>query len=183
VWSDLGSFIKDLFNSWWARIGVLNGVVSYAGRIHSLEFLNPYIGTVFIWAGVLCVGMSILLVYHEQKQEIRDLEALLSDRGVMKTILIDKLRGEVRNNIEHLSEGAMLHDDAWGAIGPADLKYLPRDIRNLASAFYTDVRSLRGLLNGSDPRESGMRKRKGLREKLESTGKELLESLSRFGDD
>jgi hypothetical protein len=75
---------------------------------------------------------------RNMNQTVRRLQVLLSDRAEMTTILVDKLRGEVLNNIEHLSESAMLHDDAWRAIRPDDLKHLPRQIRNLSSGFYTD---------------------------------------------
>ncbi len=177
MFRDVGDFFADVFKSWWARIGILNGVVSYGSRVVGLGPINPYIATVFIWAGMICLGISLLCVYTEQKKQIRLLHGLLNHRGEMTTILIDKLRREVLNNIEHLGDFEMLHDDAWRAIQPEHLRHLPRELRNLGSEFYTDLRSWQNMLDTPDHRESAMRKRQEFRKELGVKGKKLYDEI------
>ena len=73
----------------------------------------------------------------------------------------------------------MLHDDAWQAITPDDLKSLPREIRNLGSNFYTELRSLKGLMDTPDHRESAMRRRQDTREKVALNGQALCSALAK----
>jgi hypothetical protein len=184
---DLPEFLSRVFKSTWAWAGVVNGMVSFAGRIHDFGVVTPFIRPVFICVAVLCVGRSLLRVYHEQKAEISKLQKHRGEGRDMTQVLVQKLYGEVRYNLENHGDGAeMIQTDAWEAFTPEHLVFLSREIQYTVSEFYRDLRSLRGLLQQLPKvqklSEMGMHspsfeRRKALSKRIKQNGKELMTLL------
>ena len=181
---DLGRFLRDVFKSTWAWFAVINGLVGFASRVVTdLGRAGSYISAVFPYLAVGCLAIGIFQVYRKQAREMERLNDLVSDRQNYFSVLTGKLRGEVRDNVEHLREGGlMLHDDAWRAFGPQDLKLLPRDVQQTASEFYRDLRSLKKVWEAprqpaTDPRKSAFERRKALDRSVAQKGRELLALL------
>ena len=77
---DLPEFLSRVFKSAWAWAGIINGLVSFAGRIRDFGPIRFFIRPVFIGVAILCLGRSLLRVYHEQKSEIETLKFQLDVR-------------------------------------------------------------------------------------------------------
>lgn len=170
---DIFPFLKDVFKSWWIVVGVINGLISFLGRIYDLERFVPYISRGFAWLACVCLAGAIVSVYHRQKEQIRALQRSSDDRAAMGAIHRQKLWGEVSYAIAHLNEPAMLHDDAFAAMAPDDMRYLPAPLIHDISEFYRDLRSLKNIAEGADQRSSVMRRRKELQEKLALDGAKI----------
>ena len=170
---DIFPFLKDVLKSWWLRIGVIVGLISYSDRVWNLGRYAWYISRGLRYLGLLGLAVAVLDVYHKQKEKIRELEKSLDDRAEMAAIHRQKLWGEVSYAIRHLNEPAMLHDDAYQAMGPEDLRYLPASLRHDISEFYRDLRSLKNIAEGPDQRSSAMRHRRELQDKLGLNGAKI----------
>ncbi len=181
----LPEFLSRVFKNWWAVLGIINGIVSFTGRLRDFGPATPFIRPLFITAAIVCLGRSLLRVYHEQKTEVEALKSSKSEYAALITILAQKLRGEVEHNLEHLRSGPeMLHTEAWEAFTPEHLALLPSYINDSASDFYRDLRSLKAILLRPTYRpwtkamkDSPFEKRKRAEKDLPAKGRVLLSLL------
>jgi hypothetical protein len=74
----------------------------------------------------------------------------------------------------------MLRDEAYQAIGPADLALLPDGARRNLIDFYNKLRSFKDLSLTDDNRSSTIQRKKAIREQLGRLGQKLHSELNQL---
>jgi hypothetical protein len=174
---DLVPFLKAVFKSWWLRIGVFNGLVGYSSRIWNFGKAAPVVSVSFVCIGFVFLGVAVLSVYHQQCEEIKSLNKKLADREGIKAILIQKLRGEVLYNIDHVNDPVTLQDDAYRTITPEHLRDIASDLRDEISTFYRELRSFKNTWQEFNPTPLAVARRNEMRKALAEKGNKLASLL------
>jgi hypothetical protein len=178
---DFVSFVKDVFHSWWMFATAVSAGLTLIGRIHDLGHWGRYVSPVFAIAATGCVVAAVFRVYRGQSDLIGDLQSRLNRQDSVRKISVEKLRGEVLYDIEHVNQAAVLQDDAFRTIEAEHLQHFTAAQREDLSDFYRDLRGLRESSknwNEVNPSPTAMALRSEQRAQLREKGQKVAAWLS-----
>ena len=169
--------LTRLFTSWWTRVGLASGLLSFVGRLVDTAVLTPYVRIAFTWITGVCILYALVSTFSEQDKEIQRLATLIGEHNDLTIAVSQKLRGEVQSNLNNLDTGDWLHDQSFISLSPEHLNLFRYHIRSLLIEFYNDLRVLKPLLTNSDPRQVTMRRIIDSKNKMRTVGNQLLAAL------
>lgn len=180
--SDLGDYISRLWKSWWARVALLNGILSVSGRVipgfNDLPFV-PYIALAFLAAMIVLFLYAQFALFRQIKAELATAKQAGEQHLELAISRLHSVINEMIFNLDNVNhDPVMLRDEAFQAYEATPEPPLSPRTRKALHLHYNAIRALKAMIEGDlGGRTSDMGRRKELREWMWSAGNDALKEM------